>query len=196
MLEAFRRISGDSENYKLTRFAPFEELQRLLDHAPEKNLGTYLNQEFRDLLGQYGVDYDMPLGLRIMGRLFSKQYMRRAAVMVAQTSFMARALVIDTDSLVRKVYPGEPMPHDVNTADILVWPMQMRKRHPSDKPWYVGAHDHVDPDKVKFLIVLKRLGNSNFVETYEKRVTDRGFSYWDLRHDISPIHLLKNWAGL
>jgi hypothetical protein len=195
MLERFREINGSSEKYKLKQFTSIEELKRILENVPDKNISSFLGEEFRNLLKNYGEDFDYPLALRAIERPFKKSLQRRAAVMIASDSTRARALVIETDSRFKDVNLGDVPPHDVNIADITIWPIQMGKKKPSDKPWYVGPDEEPDPYMSSFIISLKKIGNNDFVSS---KISVPGYRhrYWESNHGKDATDLIKDWAGL
>ena len=195
MIEAFRTIGEDLRKSNLTKFAPVEELQRIIGNAPENDMGSYINSEFRGLLQRYGVDFDYPIGLRLIGRMFKKNLQRRAAVMIASDPLRARVLVIETDSRCNDIVPGNPKPHDANSADIIVWPMLMRKKKPSEKAWYVGGDEEPNPYKSRFMISIRKIGNSNFINTFIS-VPGYHFRNWQLVSNLNASDMLKEWSGL
>lgn len=190
MVEAFRRFWGTSEEYELKRLAPFAELQRVIVGSPNEETSSYLGSEFRGLLKRYGQDFDLPFGARPIGRPFEKSLLRRAAIMVAENPVKARVLVVETDSR----YDGGTI--DPDHADLLIWPMQLSKDTSSTNLTRIGPFSNPNPHDANFLITIKKIGASEFVEAHLSVSGYRGVRVWQSDYNNSPVKLLKDWAGL
>ena len=195
MIEALRTIGKDLKTYNLTTFAPIEELQKAIDSISKKDSGKHLGLAFRDLLERYGVDFNYPILLRPMGRMFKESLQRRAAVMIASDPLGAKVLVIETDSRYRDVTPDGKPSHDANFADISVYPIGLTRNKASSKPWYVDASTVPSPDTSRFWINIKRYGNTDLANTYNSGPGYR-FPAWNTVDNSFAIDLLKEWSGL
>ena len=130
----------------------------ILDRGQKEEPNSYLNREFRNLLRAYGVDYDLPFLYRPIGHAFRRTLLRRAAVDVTSDPVRHRFLVIDTDSLMTNVRSGVTLPHDPDTADICLWPVEKTRKNVSEEPWCLKPEDQPDLLETGFTITLKKIG--------------------------------------